>query len=126
MFGLSNLKLLALGSLLVPAFAASLRSGAKSIEVSDRRIVTVGGVFAAGETITGADIGTGGMIIADGDSELINEIREAWRIAEGSSSGIYYDLQQVALIVYPGQSKPWPEGANFGIYLPPLNIGGSS
>jgi hypothetical protein len=120
MFG--KLNLLALGSLLAPVFAATISGTGAAIEISDRRITGTGGVFRDGELVTGNDIGHGGLIVADPDNAFINEIREAWQTAQGSSSGIYQELQQVEFILYPGQSKPWPDSAKFAIYLAPLNI----
>ncbi|KAH6950815.1 hypothetical protein DER45DRAFT_578954 [Fusarium avenaceum] len=120
MFG--KLNLFVLGSLLAPVFAARISGTGAAIEISDRRITGTGGIFRDGEVVTGNDIGHGGLIVADPDNAFINEIREAWQTAQGSSSGIYQELQQVEFILYPGQSKPWPDSAKFAIYLAPLNI----
>ncbi|KAF4980504.1 hypothetical protein FZEAL_3492 [Fusarium zealandicum] len=121
MLGFSKVNLLVLGSLLAPAFAASIRGTGAGIEISDTRITGTGGIFRDGETVSGTNIATGGLIVADADWGFINEIREAWQTAQGSSSGIYYELQQVEFIVYPDQSKPWPDSVKWAIYLAPMN-----
>ncbi|KAL4721770.1 hypothetical protein ACLX1H_011264 [Fusarium chlamydosporum] len=122
MLGLNKVNLLALSSLLVPALAASIGAGNRGIEISDKRVTRTEGVFAAGEIVTGRDIGFGGLIIGDPDNSFVSEIREQWKVAQGSSSGIYQELQQVAFVLYPDQSKPWPEEVKFAIYLAPLNM----
>lgn len=115
-----KVNLFALGSLVASALAASLNGDTAAIEISDTRITGSGGVFREGETVTGTSIATGGMIVADDDSSFVNEIRNAWRNAHGVSSGIYYELQEVKFVIYPDQSKPWPD-AKFAVYLPPFS-----
>lgn len=122
MFGNFNVNLLVLGTLLSPALAATLKTLTTSLEVSDTRITGTGGVFNVGEQVTGEGIDTGGMIVAATDNTLVNDIRNAWRNAQGSSSGIYYELQECSLVLYPGQSKPWPADTYFAVYLPPMSV----
>lgn len=113
--------LLALSTLVASAFGASLSAGTAAIEVSDRRVTTIGGHFADNQIVTANDVGTGGIIVASSDGELLSDIKTAWANAAGSASGIYYELQEVDFLIYPGQSKELPASATLAIYLPPLN-----
>ena len=114
--------LLALGSLVASALAATLEGDRRSISVSSTRITTVAGAFASREQVTGEDLGRGGMVIADDDALFLDEIRGMWRTAQGSSSGIYEELQQVALVIYDGQTVPW-NGPRYALWLPPFSRG---
>ncbi|KAM0339109.1 hypothetical protein ACHAPU_011062 [Fusarium lateritium] len=127
MFGLSKLNLLVLGSLLAPAFAATITAGNKGIDIRAGRSVMVGGVFTEGETVVGKDIGYGGLIIASADQTLITDTIEAWERAQGSSSGIYYELQEMELKLYDpveqdDGKRPWPANILWAAYLPPMAV----
>lgn len=121
MLGAMNAKLLAFSCLVAAALGAKLQlsGGITAIEVSDTRITNVGGVFTPGQDVDGLEMAAGSLIVADSDNAVVNEIRELWRAREGSSTGIYYELQTVGLLYYPGQTKPWPEDIYYAVYLPP-------
>ncbi|KAF4989105.1 hypothetical protein FGRMN_9347 [Fusarium graminum] len=127
MLGLPKLNLFVLGSLLAPAFAATITAGNKGIDIRAGRSVMVGGVFSEGETVLGKDIGMGGMIVASADQTLISDVIEGWQRAQGASSGIYYELQELELKLYEpvehdDGKRPWPANILWAAYLPPMNI----
>lgn len=115
---ISKASLLALGSFLAPSLAASLSAGTTSATINTR-VTSIGGVFRDGQQVSGTGIAMGGLIVADADAEFVSEIQEKWINAQGTQTGIYYELQQVGFIVYPDQSKPWPTGAGYAVYLAP-------